>query len=374
MVPIEQIIEDFTVIIRKAMADGGTTPAILAKPKRLLDIVKKGEARRLKNEKKYGVPVPRFCILSVTWECNLSCKGCYAKNYSSKKGGLSLADIERVVREAADLGAFIFVIAGGEPLMVEGLLPALASMKNAFFAVFTNATLLTERHLEIIAKAHNILPVVSLEGAEEITDLRRGEGVGEKILSAMRAMSAASVAFGFSVMATRKNLHTILSRQWLDDMWGRGCRFGFIIDYIPFPVDLDPDAVLTPDDLSFKKGLIEKSVVEARPVLLNLPPDEYKEGKCQSAGRGLIHINADGFVEPCPFCHFASDNVKDTPLVNALGSGFLRSLRDSFGPGRTPSGGCLLFENSAEVAAIAAKTGAFSTETVPGIPACGPQA
>ena len=58
MVPIEQIIEDFTVIIRKAMADGGTTPAILAKPKRLLDIVKKGEARRLKNEKKYGVPVP----------------------------------------------------------------------------------------------------------------------------------------------------------------------------------------------------------------------------------------------------------------------------------------------------------------------------
>lgn len=361
MVPVEELIADFKKSIEIALAEAAAKPTILSRPNKLLDIVQNGEAARLKNEARLGVPIPRFCIFSVTWQCNLSCVGCYAKNYSSK-GGLCLADIERAVHEAADLGVYMFVIAGGEPLMVEDLLPALASVKKGFFAVFTNATLLTRRHLETIAHARNLLPVVSLEGAEEITDLRRGKGVGQKILDAMKAMTSANIAFGFSVMATRKNLRTVLSRQWLDSMWERGGRFGFIIDYVPFPLERDETCILTEEDMRFKSEQLAKLAGEARPLLLNLPPDEYKGGQCQSAGKGLIHINADGFVEPCPFCHYAKDNVKDTPLSKILGSDFFRSLRNAFASRKNPSNGCLLFENGAEVSKIAAQTGAFDTE------------
>jgi len=51
--------------------------------------------------------------------------------------------------------------------------------------------------------------------------------------------------------------------------------------------------------------------------VINFPPAEYDWGGCQAAGKGFLHINADGWVEPCPFSHFASDNLMEKPLAEA---------------------------------------------------------
>jgi len=167
---------------------------------------------------------------------------------------------------------------------------------------------------------------------------------------------------GFSTMVTHRNLRTVTSREWFDEVWNAGARFGFLIDYVPVLRDVDADMVLTDEDRRFKAAVVEKRFYEARPMALNIPPDEYTMGECQAAGRGMIHINADGNVEPCPFCHYAADNVHDKPLADIIASPFFTQLRSQLGHLPNPRGECLLFTHIEKVRTIAAQTQAFSTE------------
>jgi MoaA/NifB/PqqE/SkfB family radical SAM enzyme len=48
---------------------------------------------------------------------------------------------------------------------------------------------------------------------------------------------------------------------------------------------------------------------------------------CIAAGRKYFHVNARGDVEPCVFCHFASDNIKEKSLGEALNSSLFREIR-----------------------------------------------
>jgi hypothetical protein len=48
---------------------------------------------------------------------------------------------------------------------------------------------------------------------------------------------------------------------------------------------------------------------------------------CIAAGRKYFHVNARGDVEPCIFCHFASDNIKEKPLMEALNSPLFKEMR-----------------------------------------------
>jgi MoaA/NifB/PqqE/SkfB family radical SAM enzyme len=51
-------------------------------------------------------------------------------------------------------------------------------------------------------------------------------------------------------------------------------------------------------------------------------------GGCLSAGRGFIHINAVGDVEPCPFAPFSDTNVGDSSLKVAMQSTLLAKIRN----------------------------------------------
>ena len=97
-------------------------------------------------------------------------------------------------------------------------------------------------------------------------------------------------------------------------------------------------------------------------MVLNFPPSEYAVGPCHAAGRGMIHINADGYVEPCPYSHFAADNVRDKPFEDILRSDFLSTIRSDLLDLPNPRGQCLMFDHQPEVQQIASQTGGFDTE------------
>ena len=48
---------------------------------------------------------------------------------------------------------------------------------------------------------------------------------------------------------------------------------------------------------------------------------------CINAGRIYFHINHNGDVEPCIFVHYATHNIKECSLIEALNSPFFRGLR-----------------------------------------------
>ena len=360
MKSIESLLSDIREAASDILGDGGEFPGSV----NLMQVgaaVLGGERRRADTADRLGVPVPRLCIFSVTWECNLDCAGCYAANYA-RGNELSIDEIRDVLSDLRRLGSYIFVIAGGEPLLVDGLIDVLAAANDGLFLLFTNGTLVDAAAAESIGRGGNILPVVSVDGCGEQTDSRRGEGVWARAMAAMAALKNARTPFAFASMATHKNLRDVTSRQWFDQMWDAGARFAFLIDYIPFAHNVQPDLVLTDDDLALKKDLVAQRYAEARPMVLNFPPAEYAVGPCHAAGRGMIHINADGYVEPCPYSHFAADNVRDKSFEDILRSPFLSTIRADLLDLPNPRGQCLLFDHQREVQQIARQTGGFDTE------------
>jgi MoaA/NifB/PqqE/SkfB family radical SAM enzyme len=362
MQDIGRLVVDIQKGVELALGKDAGLRTIFTDPDALRKLIVSGELRRQASERKHGCPVPQFCIFSVTWKCNLACDGCYATNYTSGTE-MSLETIERVLRECIDLGSYNFIIVGGEPLMVPGLIETLASLTGGMFFLFTNGTLLDESHVEALCKAPNVLPILSTEGGDEYTDDRRGDGVGEKLRGAMALLRARHLAFGISAMVSPKNLAQVTSRQWFDCIWDLGVRFAFLIDYVSCSGKPDKSLTLSDREMALKKAALDARWSEARPLAINFPVDEYSDdAPCQAAGGGMMHINADGYVEPCPFSHYAVDNVMEKSVVEILGGEFFTRIRDQFCSLPNPSQSCLLSQYVPQVAALAAEMGGRCTE------------
>ena len=83
----------------------------------------------------------------------------------------------KIFQEAEDLGVSFILLAGGEPMLRWDVIESAGKMKNIMFPVFTNGTFMTDKHLGLLEKCRNIVPVISIEGEREETDNRRGAGV-----------------------------------------------------------------------------------------------------------------------------------------------------------------------------------------------------
>lgn len=342
--------------------DSGTRLArsgILRNPRRLARMRAVAAQRRAALAQERYLQVPEMCFFSVTWQCNLDCVGCYAKNLAGDEE-LTPEEIRRLLDQMTDAGTVFFAIAGGEPLQIPGLAPMLAKSRGAFL-LFTNGMLLSEADAQAIARAGNIVPVISIEGDPSTTDGRRGDGVSTGVERAMRLLARVRVPFAFSSMLTHKNLDLVCSRRWCDAMWEAGARFGFLVDYQPIPESLDPSLLLTAADRAKKKAVVAQLKAERRPFIVNFPADEYNRGGCLSAGRGFVHVNANGSLEPCTFCHYSTHNLKQAGYLEALASPFFARVRSAFSCTEDDGATCMLLSHSDEVAQIAAETGALPT-------------
>jgi hypothetical protein len=47
-----------------------------------------------------------------------------------------------------------------------------------------------------------------------------------------------------------------------------------------------------------------------------------------AGGKRYFHVNNNGDIEPCVFCHFAVDNIKDTNLTEALKHPLFEAIRE----------------------------------------------
>lgn len=341
---------------------GGKPSRLIRLWKRFL-IVRKSNKIRKRCLKDKDLMVPPMMIFSVTMQCNLECEGCYSREYP-EDGELSLDEMHSLFHQAESLGVAFFVITGGEPLKREGLIPLLESHPKLIFLMFTNSTYIDEAMAGTIGKVDNIIPILSIEGNKEDTDERRGEGSYDQVLKAMGYLREADVFFGFSVMVTRGNLDVLGKELFFDYMIEQGCRMGFCIGFVPSSKDADQKLVPTWEELKEFRRHILKIQKEKRLLLVHLPDDEFREtGSCMAAGRGFVHVNAQGWVEPCPFSHFASHTVCENSLEEALRTPLFAYIRDHEELLIQPRMGCALFEHQEELEKVAEKLGARSTES-----------
>ena len=277
---------------------------------------------------KYGVTPPHVLVLSPTMRCNYRCQGCYAASYE-RKDDMSPELCDRVLTEAEEMGTNFFVIVGGEPFIYPELLKIIRKHNRSLFQVYTNASLIDEAMAAKLADMGNVTPQISVNGPAEFTDASRGKGTFELTMRAMDNLRKAGCVIGFSTLVTRLNVDAICSEEWMDLLIQKGALYGWLFLYMPVGSKPDINLMPTPE----QRNQLRVFVRDIRHVKPIIPIDFWNDGPlaggCISAGREYCHINHKGDVEPCIFCHFATNNIKNCSLAEALGSPFFKAVRDS---------------------------------------------
>ena len=299
--------------------------------------------------------VPPVLIISVTNDCNLACAGCYACHQNRDRNAeMDTAQISRVVDEAAELGVSVVMIAGGEPLMKPGLLDLPKKHPELLFVMFTNGLLLTGDTAAAVGKLKNLIPVLSLEGGQLLTDARRGTGVYDAVMTIMGSLDKKGLLFGVSVTLTSVNYDEVVRSDYLKTMQDAGCRAAFLIEYVPCGAE-DLTLCLTDEQKEHLRA-VEKDLYKTHDMLIvSLPGNEDPYGGCLASGRGFLHISASGALEACPFAPYSDTSVKNMPLKEALKSRLIAEVRDNHHKLKESRGGCALKENAEWVAALQAK-------------------
>ncbi|PKN78744.1 MAG: radical SAM protein [Candidatus Cloacimonetes bacterium HGW-Cloacimonetes-1] len=304
------------------------------------------QAARLRaKHSKAGLEVPPLLIFSITKRCNLNCSGCYSKIlHTSEEPELDLETFKNVLNEALELGISLILLAGGEPLVRREILEAAALYPSIIFPIFTNGLLLDSEYARFFAKYPHLIPVISLEGGEPETDQRRGEGVYQGFHTATQELNSHKVMWGVSITTTASNIDSVMSTAYAEQLIRQGCRLFFYVEYVPVAAGSE-DLVL--DDL--QKASVQTGVdnlMDRLPAMfVAFPGDEDQFDGCLAAGRGFLHINPNGKVEPCPFAPFSDTNLRYNSLRAALGSEFLAQIRQNHHLLKEGKGGCALWAN-----------------------------
>jgi len=192
-------------------------------------------------------------------------------------------------------------------------------------------------------KQKNIVPLISLEGCEEETDERRGKGVYERLLKTITTLKKQSLFFGTSLTLTKNNFETITSEHFIQNLIDRGCKFFLFLEYNPIKPGTEK-WMITQDQRKKTMEIMKAFRAKWPALFISVPGDEEEIGGCLSAGRGFIHISAEGDVEPCPFAPYSDMNLKNVTLKEALQSDFLKKIRENHDQLHETDGSCALWQ------------------------------
>ena len=68
------------------------------------------------NRVKYQCNIPWLILFDPTSACNMHCVGCWAGEYGHKNN-LSFEDMDKIVTQGKELGVYLYMLTGGEPLV-----------------------------------------------------------------------------------------------------------------------------------------------------------------------------------------------------------------------------------------------------------------
>lgn len=316
---------------------------------------KRSEKLRSRWKEEKGTAIPPFLIASITGSCNLACAGCYARaDGNSSKPADELTDEKwnDIFQEASALGIAFILLAGGEPLMRPAVIRTAAEYPNIIFPVFTNGVLIDDEYISLFDRCRNLIPVLSIEGGQALTDQRRGSGIYEQATDTMKKLKQHNILFGASITVTNRNMEEVTELTFVSRLCRQGCGVVFYVEYVPAEEGTE-DLTLSPAEIARmdqKVSLLKPQF--ASMILLSFPGDEEYMGGCLAAGRGFFHINPTGQAEPCPFSPYSRENVRTGSLLSVLQSPFFHEVRQLEQNAKEHSGGCALFHFREEVAAL----------------------
>ena len=308
--------------------------------------------QRFKRRLKRGQTFPPFLYISLINSCNLRCRGCWV-DVAERQESISLADLNRLIRNAKAHGNSFFGLLGGEPFLHPDMIELLESHPDCYFQVFTNGHLITDEVAAALRRAGNVTPLISVEGTASVSDIRRGRpGVLDKTLAGLTNCLRHRLITGVTTSVCQNNYDDLVSEAWVDELIRRGVHYVWYTTYRPVGPDPAPELALTPEQvLGVRRFAMH--VRNTRPIIV---VDAYWDDRGRALCPAVIgishHISPRGDIEPCPIIQFAADSIRDNDgdvFKTITESAFLREFRETTA---AKTRGCIVLEDPKLLATI----------------------
>ena len=316
------------------------------------------------NRTKYHCNIPWLILFDPTSACNMHCQGCWSGTYGHK-ANLSFDDMDKIITQGKELGVYLYMMTGGEPLVRKADILRLAEKHNDVeLSIYTNSTLIDEDFCKEVVRLGNITFQLSIEGTPETNDARRGDGHYAAVMKAMDLLKKYGIIFGTSICYTRANIEAVTSDEFLRMIADKGARFGFYFHYMP----VGNNAVLDLMPTMEQREYMIKRIREIRSPQCDIgffPMDFQNDGEyvggCIAGGRNYFHINSAGDAEPCVFIHFSNTNIHENSILEILQSPLFMAYHNGQPFNNNHLRPCPMLENPEFLQKMVHETGAHQT-------------
>lgn len=303
---------------------------------------------------------PPFLYISIINSCNLRCQGCWV-DVAAKQQTIDLAAMNRLIDQAKEVGNSFFGILGGEPFMHPEVLEIFEAHPDCYFQAFTNGQLITDEVAKRLRRAGNVTPLVSIEGSEIVSDVRRGRGnVYRDSLAGLQNCLNNKLFTGVCTSVCQSNIDDLLCERWVDRVIEMGAMYLWYHVYRPVGPDPHPELALTPEQqLEVRRFVVEMRA--AKPIaIIDAYYDHDGQALCPAATGISHHISPWGDIEPCPIVQFAKESIhEDRPLRETFTqSALLKEFREL---AASHTRGCIVLERPDLLKALAERHGARDT-------------
>jgi MoaA/NifB/PqqE/SkfB family radical SAM enzyme len=314
---------------------------------------------RFQKRQKKGEFFPAFNFISITDDCNLNCQGCWVMG-KEKNSRLKPEQIDRIITETKRAGSYFFGILGGEPLLYKPLPEIFKRHSDCYFQLFTNGTLLTPAMAETLRQCANVTPLISFEGDEQVADIRRGgKDVFQSASKAIDNCINAGLITGVAISVCKSNLEMAMSSGFIQSLIDKGVAYLWYYIYRPVGPNPNYELALSSDEVRQLRQHIVDARVKYSIAIIDTYWDADGNGMCPAAEGLSHHINASGYVEPCPVIQFATDHIDGKPLDRLYAeSGFLADFRSEI---KQKTKGCVMMEDPAWLAGFVTRHQAINT-------------
>lgn len=163
-----------------------------------------------KNQRKR---VPVHFLWELTARCNNDCRHCYinlpAGDKEAIKKELTLTEAKHLIDEAVSMGVFACSITGGEPLLRKDFSDIYLYLKKRgiLFNLFTSATLITKKHIDLFKKYPPVEIEVTVYGVTKKTYERvtGKEGSFDKFINGLNLLTENGIKPRLKAMALKSN-------------------------------------------------------------------------------------------------------------------------------------------------------------------------
>lgn len=320
-----------------------TDPKALMKFAWLFGIKGMLSVERFKRRAKKGIYFPPFLYLSIINSCNLRCQGCWV-DVESPRESIDIKRLNRLINDAKTHGNSFFGLLGGEPFMHPQLLDVLAHQQDAYFQIFTNGQLITDKVAARLRELGNATPLISIEGREVVSDQRRGKkDVFNRTLKGLDTAIRHKLLTGVATSVCKSNIRDLLTESWLDELIDRGVHYVWFHSYRPVGPMMHEDLGLNREELVETRQFITEMRTKKPIAIVDAYYDHNGNALCPMATGISHHVNPKGGIEPCPIIQFASESIDDERgIYNTLTqSKFLKDFREATA---RETRGCVMLE------------------------------